>query len=517
MDEETPAAPAATAQQPGTGSREVGIEFSRFRSMLAAAGWPRHVAPESSGSEAQAGRAFPMTDAMFTYGLWALLLGAVSAVSLPLGSVVGLNVRFPARHIAAFAAFGAGALIAALSVELVAPTALALTEASHTDGAGHALANFAALLVGGAIGGVLFVALDAVVNKSGGYVRKTSTALAHTAARRREEVRKVMQGVLEVRPFDALPVDMAPALASVLRPVTFGRDEIISGRDRDLDQAYIVLEGELDVEIGGRHGETIGPGTFIRCAGALRAGLASLPRQDEDRRQVPLAEARRRRPTEGAVSGFDQACRDLAGERMDQLEQHLTTRLHEAVEWTRVAAGALRLGAEVPALVIRRAHAEQRGSPLAVWLGILLDGIPESMVIGAGLYVTLVAHPAIETLRFAHVIPYTLVAGLFLSNFPEALSSSANMLVVGWTRRRIFLMWFALMVTTAVGAGLGFLLATVLSETWLVFAEGLAAGAMLTMIAAAMIPEAAVHGRPSTVGLCTLAGFLAAVLFKLLE
>jgi ABC-type antimicrobial peptide transport system permease subunit len=97
--------------------------------------------------------------------------------------------------------------------------------------------------VGGAIGGVLFVALDAVVNKSGGYVRKTSTTLAHTAARRREEVRKVMQGVLEVRPFDALPVDMAPALASMLRPVTFGRDEIISGRDRDLDEAYIVLDG----------------------------------------------------------------------------------------------------------------------------------------------------------------------------------------------------------------------------------------------------------------------------------
>ena len=56
-----------------------------------------------------------------------------------------------------------------------------------------------------------------------------------------------------------------------------------------------------------------------------------------------------------------------------------------------------------------------------------------------------------------------------------------------------------------------------LSETWLVFAECVAAGAILTMIAAAMIPEAAAHGKPSEVGLGTLAGFLAAVLFKLLE
>ncbi len=40
---------------------------------------------------------------------------------------------------------------------------------------------------------------------------------------------------------------------------------------------------------------------------------------------------------------------------------------------------------------------------------------------------------------------------------------------------------------------------------------------MLTMIAAVIIPEAAAHGKPSEVGLSTLAGFLAAVLFKLLE
>ena len=78
-------------------------------------------------------------------------------------------------------------------------------------------------------------------------------------------------------------------------------------------------------------------------------------------------------------------------------------------------------------------------------------------------------------------------------------------------------MWFALVVITAIGAGLGALLEGVLSETWLVFAEGVAAGAMLTIIAAAMIPEAAEHGRPSEVGLSTLAGFLSAVMFKLLE
>jgi zinc transporter ZupT len=152
---------------------------------------------------------------------------------------------------------------------------------------------------------------------------------------------------------------------------------------------------------------------------------------------------------------------------------------------------------------------------LAIWLGILLDGIPESFVNGAGLLVILQSKAA-GSVGFADVVPYTLIAGLFLSNFPEALASSANMRLQGFGKQRIFLLWFSLLVITALGAGVGFLLAGSLNHTWVVFAEGLAAGAMLTMIAAAMIPEAVHMGTANAVGLATLAGFLAAISFKLL-
>ncbi len=457
-----------------------------------------------------------MADSQITYGLWAVVLGAVSAVSLPLGSLVGLRVRFPASLIAAFAAFGAGALIAALSVELVAPTALALTAAG--EGGGHALAHFLAMIVGGVLGGLVFVALDAVVNKKGGYVRKTSTTMAHVAAERRGDIRKVMDKVLEVRPFDALPESLVQDLAGMLQLAPFRAGEVLTDPSHGSEDAYIVLEGELDVAIDGRAAETVGPGATVLMLALFVPDLANLgtvtARSDGRCLALGREEVAHLRARSGA---FDQACRELAGQRLDRLEQHLTSRLDEAVAWTRAAAGALRLGTEPPALTVRRSHGPEHGSPLAVWLGILLDGIPESIVIGAGLFMTLAAHPTPETLRFLNVIPFTLVAGLFLSNFPEALSSSANMQAQGWSRRRIFLMWAALMVTTALGSGLGFGLASVISETWLVFAEGLAAGAMLTMIAAAMIPEAAAHGKPSVVGLSTLAGFLAAVMFKLLE
>ena len=457
-----------------------------------------------------------MPDITPIHVFWALILGAVSAVSLPLGSLIGLNVRFSSRTIAIFAAFGAGALIAALSVELVAPTAFALTETNH-EGEEHAYANFFAMLIGGVLGGLLFVALDSVVNQQGGYLRKTSTTLAHIAKRRRQSVCQLIEAVRGVRPFDALSPEAGDTIAHMLRPEDFKQGNVILGPGHE-PAAYILLEGEVDIEIRGKSEKSFGPGTML---GVLTLFVPELTRLGSVRAKTDLR-CLSLKPEDvdelrSLYPGFDETCRSLAAERMDQLEQHLTTQLSDTVDWARSAASALRRGDQVPALAIRRAQSEHEGSPLAVWLGILLDGIPESLVIGAALFAVIAASASVESLRFVHVIPYTLIAGLFLSNLPEALSSSANMLSAGWTRRRIFLMWFALMVTTAVGAGLGFLLAGVLTETWLVFAEGVAAGAMLTMIAAAMIPEAAAHGRPSAVGLSTLAGFLAAVSFKLFE
>jgi hypothetical protein len=216
---------------------------------------------------------------------------------------------------------------------------------------------------------------------------------------------------------------------------------------------------------------------------------------------------------------FDLAARALTKKRLEELEDLIAVRDAKAADWLRQAGHALSTGTQIPdALQLREAIAEHKGAPLAIWLGILIDGIPESFVIGAGLVVVLQANAhAVDALSFAGVVPYTLIAGLFLSNFPEALASSANMRLQGWAKSRIFLLWLSLMVITAAGAGVGFLIADSLSHAWLIFAEGLAAGAMLTMIAAAMIPEAVHMGKADAVGLGTLAGFLAAISFKLLE
>jgi len=70
---------------------------------------------------------------------------------------------------------------------------------------------------------------------------------------------------------------------------------------------------------------------------------------------------------------------------------------------------------------------------------------------------------------------------------------------------------------TGLGAALGYALGGILAPSLVVFIQGLAAGAMLTMIASTMIPEAVHLAHPAVVGLSTLIGFLSAIAFTIFE
>lgn len=139
------------------------------------------------------------------------------------------------------------------------------------------------------------------------------------------------------------------------------------------------------------------------------------------------------------------------------------------------------------------------GASLAIWLGILLDGIPESLVIGASM--------------IHQTISISLVAGLFLSNFPEALSSSRGMEEEGLSKKKIFIMWSSIALFTGIGALVGNILMQSATIGWFAFLQGIAAGAMLTMIAQTMLPEAYMKGG-SVTGFSTLVGFLLTISLK---
>jgi CRP-like cAMP-binding protein len=175
----------------------------------------------------------------------------------------------------------------------------------------------------------------------------------------------------------------------------------------------------------------------------------------------------------------------------------------KVVSWSKKAVARMASGHRIPSIAdTERLLQEHSGAPIAIWLGIFLDGIPESVVIGATLL-----HSGVSL---------SLMAGLFLSNYPEALSSSAGMKQQGMPYGQILFMWTSLMVLTGVGAALGNIFFVSASPSLFSFVEGLAAGAMLTMIAETMLPEAYLKGG-SIVGISTLLGFLAAIFFSTLH
>jgi zinc transporter ZupT len=147
-------------------------------------------------------------------------------------------------------------------------------------------------------------------------------------------------------------------------------------------------------------------------------------------------------------------------------------------------------------------HRQSAGAPLAIFLGMTLDGIPESVVIGAS-----TSHSAVSI---------SLIVGLFLANYPEALSSSAGMREQGMSVGRIVTMWSGLMLMTGAIAAAGSLFFVGADPHAFALVEGLAAGAMLTMIAETMLPEAYLKGG-SIIGISTLFGFLVAIYSKTLE
>ncbi len=455
----------------------------------------------------------------WAHAVWATSLGALSAVSLPLGSLVGLSTRPRPQLISILAAFGAGALIAALSVELVAPTVSALHHAPDSSHHGDLRRSFVALLIGLALGGVTFVVLDQLVNARGGFLRKTATSISHFMVAERRRQAELVERLARLPNLSEVPVEHINTLVAMVRPRHFLDGEILKEQEERADAVLHVLDGTVRVMRDGIHAMDLGPGESF----GVLAVASGIPYQGTAIAKGPVrtltlsaedfAHLRTLSPE------LDAAFRRTAEAQMGVLEGFETSRSERTREWARDAKKALRTGAQIPtAEQLQRAKREHAGAPLAVWLGILIDGIPESLVIGAGLLVAVQSQLALGgSVEFLDVVPYTLVAGLFLSNYPEALASSATMKVQGWSRRWIFLMWFSLMVVTAIGSGLGYLLAGSLDPTWLVLAEGVAAGAMLTMIASAMIPEAVHLGNANSVGLSTLTGFLAAIAFKLLE
>ena len=175
-----------------------------------------------------------------------------------------------------------------------------------------------------------------------------------------------------------------------------------------------------------------------------------------------------------------------------------------------LAAGALtffvgdllvdRLGGEGRKQVSGTAAA---GSGLAIVLGIVLDGIPESVVIGLGL---------LEGTG----VSVAVLAAVFLSNLPEAIAATSGLSAGGWRRGRILGLWVMVTLVCGLASLLGYAVFDSASPEALAFVLAFAGGAILTMLADTMMPEAFEHGG-ELAGLATTLGFGLAFALTILE
>ncbi len=147
---------------------------------------------------------------------------------------------------------------------------------------------------------------------------------------------------------------------------------------------------------------------------------------------------------------------------------------------------------------------DQAGSSSSgIFIGTLLDNVPESLVLGMNL-------------ALGGAINFAFLVAVFVSNLPEGVAGTLNFQAAGRSQRSIFNRWMVLVLLSAGCAALGYLVIGWMPGATGQIAQAFAAGAMLTMLADAMMPVAFEHGG-ITVGLFTVIGYLTSAILSAVQ
>lgn len=421
---------------------------------------------------------------------FALILGVVAALALPLGSAVGLATRPGPRITSALLAFGAGTLIFALSVEIVAGSV--------------ARGGFLAVGTGMVVGGLIFEAFNQILNSKGAFLRKVSVAARYLAIQKKRRDQALLNRLAHVHLLQSLPPEDISPLVHAAKVVRLQPGQELFREGDAGSSLYLIDEGELEVIRGGARVAILTPGETV----GEMAVVTGAPRTATIRALEPTRLFYIPKPAFDQLVQSAARVRDRVSElitlRTEELKERLLVSHAEADEWQAAAANRLRTEhARATPDEIKSAAEEQDNAVLGIWMGNLLDGIPEGIVLGA-------------SVTGVGALSWPLLAGIFLDNFPEAMSSSEMMHMAGLSKKKIIWMWMSAVVVSGVCAAAGNLFFTGASEHVFGVVEGTAAGAMLVMIAETTLPEAYERGG-AIVGLSTLLGFLAALAVKSLS
>ena len=129
-------------------------------------------------------------------------------------------------------------------------------------------------------------------------------------------------------------------------------------------------------------------------------------------------------------------------------------------------------------------------------VGMVLDGIPESIAIGL-------------TLLGGASVSFALVGAVFLSNLPEAIGVAAALLAGGIQLRDVLLRFGAIVAVGFAAGLLGYAILKPTNADAIAIIQSIAAGAMVVVVVNEMVPIA-VRGAGRHAGLAAAAGFAVA-------
>jgi zinc transporter ZupT len=421
----------------------------------------------------------------------AFLFGIISAASLPIGVLIAFFWTPKPKVIASLMAIGAGALLAALTIDLVA---------TSMD-KGH----YYPLAIGMITGGIFFVLLNKLVENKGGFLRKTATTLTHIYRKKSYRQKLFFKQLSKVRFFHNLSPSKAQLIIPYLNRYLYRQGKIMIHEGDPGDNFFIIEKGEAIVMDDNnnnvvnilKENDTYG---IVEMLTGITNNYTVVVKKDMHVWVI------NKEALDRIISFNPQLAKevkDLVTQRIHLLQIKNEIDSTKAETWYREALQHFEdKKSQVTDSDFHEEVGEHGNVSMAIWLGMMLDGIPESIVIGSSLLIN-------------SNVSVSLIAGLFLSNLPEALSSSVGMKKQKMSNMKIMTMWSSIMIVAGICSYMGNVFFANVSPVTFAVVDGMAAGAMLTMIAETMLPEA-FHIGGSVTGLSALGGFLATLLFKVI-
>jgi CRP-like cAMP-binding protein len=428
----------------------------------------------------------------------ASLLGLGTTSSSLVGAALGLYVRFSKRVLACVLAFAAGALISALAIELGYNGAEVLRHRGFT--------SFSAWLFvsgGFAAGAIIYYSASLFLEGKGAAVRYATQFREFTLARKQHAAKPRIELLAKCDLLRHLPPEEIEDILPCIRTCHLHAGEILFRAGDAADALFIVEAGKVEVlaaapdtgtilnviaqlGIGHAFGEMA-----LLSGGARTATIRAI--EETDLLEIGKADFERFIASDRQLA--------VAVERIshERAISNLSAGGANPEIWAKVASRSLDyISRNETNKMLREAG---KGAGLAIVLGNILDTIPGCLVIGA-------KFSGFETLSFS------LMLGMFLGGIPEAATSAAMLTKAGYRARAIFGLWSTVVLAGIVAAATGKAFMDGSDALVAIFSQALAGGAVLALIAHAMIPEAINEGG-SLVVLPTVAGFLFALYLAL--